>query len=153
MKRAISVYSKFKKWILLISIFYFALQVSSIYLLTYNLKINTDRQLLSNIGTVLTFGIMFFFPVFTFKHRATEKLEEIKESPWLFGIIVNLPIISLGFLTSLIDLGLRAYWLPNNYWSNHQPLYFTLLITVTILYIALSGFASWLASTTNTTKK
>jgi hypothetical protein len=153
MKHAISIYSKFKKWILFISILYLVLLVSSTYLLTYHLKLNTDRHLLGNIGTALTLGIIFLFPILTFKHKVTEELEEIKKSPWLFGIIVNLPIISLGFLTSLLDLALRIYWLPNNYWSNHQPQYFILLMIGAIFYIALSSFAGWLASATNATKK
>lgn len=153
MKKAISIHSEFKRWILPTSIFYMTLQASSIYLLNYNSGININSELLRAIGIVSTFIIMFFLPFAIFKHKTTKEMEWIEESPWRFGIIVNLPIIGLGVLVSLIDLGLRIYLIPDNYWADHWILYLILVIIGTIFYIALSGFAGWMASAAHGTKK
>jgi hypothetical protein len=146
MKSAILIYSNFKRWILPTSAFYATLQISSIYLLNYNVGINIDRQFVSTLDAVSTFLIMFFLPFLTFKDKITKKLKGIEGSPWQFGIIVNSPIISLGAFISFIDLGLRMYWIPDNYWVDHWILYLALMMIATIFYIALSGFAGWLAS-------
>jgi hypothetical protein len=96
---------------------------------------------------------MFFLPFLTFKDKITKKLKGIEGSPWLFGIIVNLPIISIGAFISFIDLGLRMYWIPDNYWVDHWILYLALMMIATLFYIALGGFAGWLASAVYELKK
>ena len=149
MKDMIYVYSKFKKRLILISTFFCILQVTSIYLFNYVLTKNKYLQLLSNIGIILTLATIFLFPFLAFKYESTEKSRKFDTSPWHFGFIINLPIISLGFLIGLIDVGLRILWTPDNYWSKHWLLYIVLLIFGSMFYILLSGFASWLASLTN----